>query len=132
MCRHIGWISLSLLILAASFGCTIAPKPTVEQKEDLLVAAGFRYKTAETPEQMERLKKLPQEKLILRKIKGKTYYLFAEAARCKCLYRGDEAAYARYQELAREQKAASKIEMYEQQDEDRFPPMDDWAGLLDD
>jgi len=133
MVRYYRLLYLSLFIFSAVFGCTIAPKPTLQQDEDMLANAGFTLKPADTPEKMGRLKKLPQKKLFQQKINGKVYYLYADAVHCQCLYRGDEGAYNNYQELVREQKREAKIELYTQQNEDMIPPAaEDWAGLLDD
>jgi hypothetical protein len=72
------------------------------------VAAGFNFKEAQTPEQLAKLQKLPQEKLLRKEIKGKPVYLYAEAADCKCLYAGDEAAYNRFRTLRQEARLDAK------------------------
>ena len=49
---------ITALVLVAPFvfwACTITPKATGDQVENMLVAADFKYKTADTPQQMERM-----------------------------------------------------------------------------
>ena len=43
-------------------------------------------------------------KLIKRTHDGKTYHVFADPSGCKCIYVGNEAAYARYKTLVQSQQ----------------------------
>ena len=117
-------IVMTALVLVAPFvfwACTITPEATGDQVENMLVAADFQYKTADTPQQMERMQALPQEQFIRHQAGGDVYYLYADAAGCKCVWRGDKAAYSRYKELARERKVDYKASLYESQDEELLP-----------
>ncbi len=64
MFRNIGLISLVLVITLIFCGCTITPKATSAQMEEILVAADFNFIEADTPKKMERLKALPQGKFL--------------------------------------------------------------------
>jgi hypothetical protein len=117
-------IVMTALVLVAPFvfwACTITPEATADQVENMLVAAGFTYKTADTPQQMERMQTLPQERFIRHQAGGDVHYLYADAVECKCVWRGDKAAYSRYKELARERKVDYKESLYESQDEELLP-----------
>jgi hypothetical protein len=87
----------------------------------MLVAADFKYKTADTPQQMKRMQALPQGRFIRHQAGGEVSYLYADVAGCKCVWRGDKAAYSRYKELARERKVDYKASLYESQDEELLP-----------
>ena len=126
-------VSISLLgtaVILTLTGCTISVKPTVAQREDMLVAAGFESKAADTPEKIEKLKALPQQKFIRQKVAGKLHYLYADASHCQCLYTGSEKEYQAYKQLARERKMGYKEDLYEQQGEDSGPVFD-LDGLVD-
>jgi hypothetical protein len=121
MFRNIGVITLLFLTLSIFWACTITPAATGDQVEKMLVAADFKFKTADTPQQMERMQALPQRQFIRHQTDGDVYYLYADVAGCKCVWRGDKAAYSRYKELARERKVDYKADLYESQDEELLP-----------
>lgn len=80
-------------------GCMTAAKRAA-QVEPMMGAAGFHAFPADTPEKMERLKKLrPQLQLTYSVRGGKPHYWYADPVRCKCLYIGDEAMYQKYETL---------------------------------
>ena len=70
---------------------------------------------------MERMQALPQRQFIRHQTNGEVYYLYADVAECKCVWRGDKAAYGRYRELVRERKVDYKADLYESQDEELLP-----------
>jgi len=116
-------ILMTALVLAGPFvfwACTLTPKATANQIENMLVAADFNYKTADTPQQEERIRALPQGQFIRHQAGGKVYYLYGDAAGCKCVWRGDAAAYSRFKELARERRVEYRDALYLSQDEELF------------
>jgi uncharacterized membrane protein len=130
MFRSIGLLSLVLVITLIFTGCTITPKATPAQNEEILVAAGFEFKEADTPEKMEHLKALPQGKFLHHQVDGKSYYLYADSAECKCLWKGDRAAFTRYREIARERKDDYAADLYESQNEE-LPHSSGWVMLVE-
>jgi hypothetical protein len=118
MFRDIGLMPLVLVITLIFSGCSITPKATAEQMEEILVAAGFKFKEADTPQKMERLKALPQGKMLRHQVDGKSYYVYADSSDCKCLWKGDQAAFTMYRKLARERKEEYKAGLYDSQYED--------------
>jgi hypothetical protein len=71
---------MTALVLVAPFvfwACTITPEATADQVEKMLVAADFKYKTADTPQQMERMQALPQRQFIRHQTDGDGYYPYA-------------------------------------------------------
>lgn len=120
MVKRILMTALVLAYPVAFWACTITPQATADQIEKMLVAADFKYKTADTTQQKEHIGALPQEQFIRHQAGGQVYYLYADVAGCKCVWRGDAAAYSRYRELARERRVDYKDTLYESQDEELF------------
>jgi len=82
-----------ILLLA---GCAVIEQPGAYETEDQLAKCGFKQRLADTQAKLDKLKALPQRKLILRVQDGTNYYVYANAHQ-KCLFVGNEKAYQRYQ-----------------------------------
>jgi hypothetical protein len=121
MLRRMVMIAIVLVAPFVIWACATTPEATADQVEKMLVAADFKFKTADTPQQMERMQALPQGRFIRHQAGGDVYYLYADVAGCKCVWRGDQAAYSRYKELARERKMEHMESLYESQDEELMP-----------
>ena len=130
MFRDIGLMPLVLVITLIFSGCSISPKAKAEQMEEILVAAGFKFKEADTPQKMERLKALPQGKMLRHQVAGKSYYVYADSSDCKCLWKGDQAAFTRYRQLARERKEEYREDLYDSQ-YDELPHTYSWDVLVE-
>ena len=88
-------------------GCAAIEKQQTEGTEQLLSAAGFNIKPANTPEKLASLQVMKQHKVVRRELSnGQLRYLYADATVCRCLYVGDEQAYQQYQKLAVQQENA--------------------------
>lgn len=72
----------------------------------LLSAAGFTTKLANTPEKMEKLRAMEQRQILAHSLDGGTYYTYADADGCGCLMAGDEKAYQEFNRLAIEREIA--------------------------
>lgn len=81
-------------------GCATIRREEAHSTEDLLVAAGFRIKPADSPKRAEALATMPALKLVRREKDGHLAYTYADPYRCQCLYTGDEKAFAEYKRLA--------------------------------
>jgi hypothetical protein len=79
--------------------------------EQLLAAADFQVRYADTPQKLAKLETLTQRKLVAHPSGGGIRYVYADAAGCKCLYAGNEQAYQRYQKLVVEENIADEQEM---------------------
>jgi len=103
-------IRWSLLVAAAALiaGCTYIRKEEADQVESTLAAAGFQARPADTPEKLSKLQALPLRKLSSKVKDGELIYFYADPNFCKCLYVGDQSAYARYQQLAIQQRIAQE------------------------
>lgn len=88
-------------------GCAAIEKQDTKSTEQLLSAAGFTIRPADTPDKLASLQAMKQRKVVRRETKdGQLQFLYADAAVCRCLYVGDEQAYQQYQKLAVQQQIA--------------------------
>jgi hypothetical protein len=92
-------IALSVLMI----GCATTQTST-QNKESMLVASGFKTITPKTAAQQQKLQQLPPGKIAMINKKGKTYYIFPDAAHNQA-YVGGPQEYQAYQQL----RAANKL-----------------------
>ena len=95
-------IALAAVLTVA--GCAGPPKDPTFQQMNALATAGFDLKMADTPAKLERIKKLPQLRLVQVEDKGRQAYVYTDAQGCQCLYLGDKNAYRRLIDQPRQQK----------------------------
>lgn len=107
-------MAIGLMIVLTLIGCATIQKGETLDKEQVLAAAGFTMKLADTPEKLAALQNLPQHQVMAGVKDGRLIYLYADATACKCLYLGNEKAYQRYQRFALEKQIARE-ELYSAQ-----------------
>jgi hypothetical protein len=103
-----GWLAscgLVILCLAlmgcATNGSSMTPQVAAPQtREQLLSAAGFKQVFPTTPAQKAKLANMPQKQIFLISQGPKTYYVYADANGCGCLYAGNQRHYQKFQQLA--------------------------------
>ena len=94
----------SLLAAILLTGCS-----SIHQKEQFLSAAGFRTVVPTTPTQIAQLKTLPQDKVIPITKKGKTFFLYADAAHNYLLI-GNQSQYSTYRQYTVQYKIQEEKE----------------------
>jgi hypothetical protein len=87
----IGVITLLVLIVSCSSMQT-------QNKENLLIAAGFQVIVPKTAAHQQKLQTLPPDKVTLVRQNGKTYYVFPDAAHNQA-YVGGPSQYQAYRQL---------------------------------
>lgn len=105
------WPRCSILGLAlglALAGCTAIEKHEASQTEQLLAAAGFQMRPADTSAKLADLERQRQNKIVSHDHDGEMTYVYADAADCKCLYSGDQENYDRFEKLQVEQNDAQQ------------------------
>lgn len=95
---------LSVGAVLAFGGCT---RQVVEQREDMLAAAGFRVKPANTPERRRSLQELPKHELVREELEGREVWVYADPLVCNCLYVGTAEDRQRYERLKLQREIAS-------------------------
>jgi len=93
-------VCLALLGCASSSTSMTPWVPSPQSPEQLLSAAGFKQVFPVTPAQKTRLSNMPQKKIFLISQGPKTYYIYADANGCGCLYAGNQQNYQKFQKLA--------------------------------
>ena len=96
--RRAGLLAVSVVVSA----CASFQTQHVHDTEDMLAAAGFKMKLADTPAKLAHLQTMPQHTLRPLQRNDKVYYAYADADGCKCLYLGSQAAYRSYEQIALE------------------------------
>lgn len=92
----------------ALMSCQVIQKEEDNLNEELLAAAGFQMKLADTPERMAHLQTLAQRQVMPHDQNGQVRYVYADATGCKCLYVGDEKQYDEYEKLLAQQRVADE------------------------
>jgi hypothetical protein len=106
---------LALITSTALLSACVTRQEAVEHREDLLAAAGFTARPANTPERQQALRTLPPHRFVQMPRGNGFVYLYADPLVCNCLYIGDQAAYGRYQQdvlnrhIATENEVAAQL-----------------------
>ncbi len=106
MTRLISRLAVCGMCIAMS-ACAAA----VQNKENMLAAAGFTAEPANTAQRHASLASLPPHKFVHQVHAGQLLYTYADPTICDCLYVGDQAAYDRYRKNVFEQNLANEEEM---------------------
>jgi len=100
---------LPLVALGLSVtGCAAIRAHQIVETEQVLAAAGFQVKPADTPEKLAHLQTLTPRKVVRYTRDGQPQYVYADPETCKCLYVGDEQRYQKYQELSLQKQIADE------------------------
>jgi hypothetical protein len=119
-----------MLVLAGlAGGCAAVRKDEAQSAEDLLVAAGFKAKPADTAAKLAQLKALPALKMQVRSKNGQLGYSYADPYNCKCLYVGGPSQYAEYKRLAVKQQIAMDHVEAAEAEEDASLDWGMWGGF---
>jgi len=87
----------------------------VQNKEDMLAAAGFTVVPANTPQRQASLTSLPAHKFVQQVRNNQVIFVYADPTICDCLYVGNQAAYDRYRQdvfvknIANEQQMTAQM-----------------------
>jgi hypothetical protein len=101
-----------LLICVTAFaltgGCAAMHRDDARNTGELLVAAGFTPRPADTPARAEKLHAMAPLTMVSQRKDGRLVYRYADPYSCDCLYVGDQQAYAQYESLAVKKKIADE------------------------
>jgi hypothetical protein len=95
--------------------CTTSPAQ-VAQKGDMLKAAGFQVRVADSPHRVAQMNQLPPNKVVTRVRNGQKMYLYSDPAACNCVYMGTQQSWDTYQQqrdarrMAKEEVAAAETQ----------------------
>jgi len=97
-CHACAILLIAAAILTAT-GCASLRQKDAASTEELLAAAGFQMRPADTPERLANLKSMPSRKVVARSKDGTVVYTYADPDWCQCLYVGGPEEYAAYGRL---------------------------------
>jgi hypothetical protein len=123
-------MALAGLVLVSGLAGCATEKPSAQDRETMLQAAGFRAVRATTPAQQQMLKTLPAERVSAVQRDGQVYFVYPIPGR-KVLYLGRNTQYLAYQEFAAGSHEQALITQ-EMQAIDRFPSTPVWSAPIGD
>jgi hypothetical protein len=91
-------------------GCA-SQQQLVGQKEDLLAAAGFQVRVADSPRRVAAMKSLPPNKFVTRVVNGQLVYQYADPLVCRCIYFGTQQNWDAYRQEVFAQQLANEAQM---------------------
>ena len=112
-------------LLALAVGCT---SMQTQNKENLLIAAGFKVITPHTAAQQQKLQALPPGKVTLVQKDSKTYYVFPDVANNQA-YVGGPTQYQAYKQLRLENKLANENLEAAEMNQDASMDWGSWGGV---
>jgi hypothetical protein len=99
---------LTLLLAAMMCGCASFRQSEIRETEDLLAAAGFTMKRADSAEKTTEAGNLPPHKFVVIHRNGAPYYIYADPEVCQCIWVGDQQQYSRFQQLSLQKQIADE------------------------
>ena len=99
-------LGINLLISACQ-----SPGEIIQSKENMLAAAGFSVKPADTPQRLAALNALPPNKIVQQAKGNRVVYVYGDPAVCKCVYFGGQQAYGNYRAMVFQQKIADEQQL---------------------
>jgi len=91
-------------------GC-VSPQQQVAQKEDLLAAAGFQVRPADSPHRLAAMKMLPPNRFVTKVVNGNPVYLYADPLDCNCVYLGTQQNWDAYKQEMFAKQIANEQQM---------------------
>ena len=125
MQRNVWLVSLAMLV-AAALSLSSCGGMQAQSKENLLSAAGFQMRMADSPQKQDQLQSMTQRKVVPHQKNGQVYYTFANSKNGQ-LYIGNAQNYQRYQELAAQQRMAREEYMAAEMQEEEAMDWDMWG-----
>jgi hypothetical protein len=101
-------LSVGLSAAVMLTGCAAIQRSEARSTEQLLAAAGFVMRPADTAARQQRLAALSPYRLESRTKDGNVVYTYADPAGCKCLYVGGSKEYSEYQRLQVQRQIAAE------------------------
>ena len=114
----------TVTLLAA--GCLKSANQNAIDTQKLLADSGFKMRLADSPKKLTHIQALDQRQILIHRSQGELLYVYVDAEHCQCVYAGNEEAYRRYKNLARENKASDEDRRKAARDQAREMDWGDW------
>lgn len=102
---------LTLAALGLVLLSTAACQTAVQNKENMLSAAGFQFRPADTPVKLAAIKTLPPHRFVQQTSNGQPIWVYADPTICVCLYVGNQQAWQTYRQMVFQQNIANEQQM---------------------
>jgi hypothetical protein len=126
-----GLAALALSVSAAGLTACATQQSMTQNTEQMLAAAGFIEKPANTPRREQHLASLPPYRVLSQNVhvggNETVGYIYADPQFCHCVFVGDPQAYSRFQQLAFQQHLANEQFAAEAMAEDDTFGWGDWG-----
>lgn len=99
-------VGMALMVAACA-----TPQQQATQKEDLLAAAGFQVRPANSPHRVAAMKRLPANKFVMKVVNGNPVYLYADPLVCGCVYFGAQQNWDAYRQEVFARQLADEAQM---------------------
>jgi hypothetical protein len=96
---------------ALALAACVTPQQQVAQKEDLLAAAGFQVRAADTPQRAAAMRTLPPNRFVTRIVNGQPVYQYADPLICRCVYFGTQQNWDAYRQEVFAKQLADENQM---------------------
>lgn len=104
-------IRFSILACLLVITACASQQQLVGQKEDLLAAAGFQVRIADSPHRLAAMRSLPPNKFVTKVVNGQPVYLYADPLVCRCVYFGNQQNWGAYRQEVFAQQLANEAQM---------------------
>lgn len=105
-----------VVLIGLLYSCSMVQTQQTIELENLLIDAGFNVTFSNTPEKLNYLKTLSQNKIVLYNKDESNFYIYADAAVCQCFYWGSEKSYQGFLALQKKQNLADEDAMFAETD----------------
>ena len=120
--------TLAALGLCVAVTACQNPQQVVANKEDVMVASGFKFVPANTPARQQAFQQLPPHKFARQIRNGQVFYMYPDPTVCVCLYVGDQNAYATYRKNMFDKNLADEQQLTAQTMEMNSWDWGPWGG----
>jgi len=120
-------VVVAVVVIGLSSGCAAIRRHSTIETEQMLSAAGFHMKLADTPEKLAHLRTLTPRQLVPHRQADQLYYVYADPEVCRCLYAGTQTQYQTYQQLALQKQRADEALMAAQANLDASMDWEMWG-----
>lgn len=91
--------AMRLLAICVGLASAACQTISLQEREDLLLQAGFTQKQADTPEKIAKMRTLAAHKFNKVVQNGRLVFVYPDPNVCNCIYLGYEEAFERYRKL---------------------------------